>query len=62
MNELVERAGGRSATSVSKKTSLVVAGDNAGAKRAKAEDLGIRLATPDEFASLVADLLEPSGP
>ncbi|MFE7214909.1 NAD-dependent DNA ligase LigA [Streptomyces sp. NPDC001698] len=57
MNELIERAGGRSSSSVSKKTTLVVAGDNAGSKRAKAEDLGIRLATPDEFAALVADYL-----
>ncbi|BCJ38572.1 DNA ligase 2 [Actinocatenispora thailandica] len=57
MNELIERAGGRSSSSVSKKTSLVVAGGNAGSKRARAETLGIRLATPDEFAALVADLL-----
>ncbi|MGW1985026.1 NAD-dependent DNA ligase LigA [Streptomyces collinus] len=57
MNELIERAGGRSSSSVSKKTTLVVAGDGAGSKRAKAEDLGIRLATPDEFAVLVADYL-----
>ncbi|MFI2642022.1 NAD-dependent DNA ligase LigA [Streptomyces sp. NPDC018610] len=57
MNELIEQAGGRSSSSVSKKTTLVVAGDNAGSKRAKAEDLGIRLATPDEFAALVADYL-----
>ncbi|MFC9842624.1 NAD-dependent DNA ligase LigA [Streptomyces sp. NPDC060223] len=55
MNELIERAGGRSSSSVSKKTSLVVAGENAGSKRAKAETLGIRLADPDEFAALVAD-------
>ena len=58
MNELVERAGGRSSSSVSKKTSLVVAGESAGSKRAKAEGLGIRLATPDEFALLVADYLD----
>ncbi|MET7694536.1 NAD-dependent DNA ligase LigA [Streptomyces sp. NPDC005483] len=55
MNELIERAGGRSSSSVSKKTTLVVAGEGAGSKRAKAEELGIRLATPDEFAALVAD-------
>ncbi|MDN3027591.1 NAD-dependent DNA ligase LigA [Streptomyces sp. S.PB5] len=58
MNELIERAGGRSSSSVSKKTTLVVAGDGAGSKRAKAEDLGIRLATPDEFAALIADFLD----
>ncbi|MFF7335358.1 NAD-dependent DNA ligase LigA [Streptomyces sp. NPDC008150] len=57
MNELVERAGGRSSSSVSKKTSLVVAGEGAGSKREKAESLGIRLATPDEFGELVADYL-----
>ncbi|WP_327721439.1 NAD-dependent DNA ligase LigA [Streptomyces sp. NBC_00490] len=57
MNELIERAGGRASSSVSKKTSLVVAGDGAGSKRAKAEDLGIRLASPDEFATLIADFL-----
>ncbi|CAM5696984.1 DNA ligase OS=Streptomyces griseorubiginosus OX=67304 GN=ligA_2 PE=3 SV=1 [Streptomyces griseorubiginosus] len=58
MNELVERAGGRSSSSVSRKTTLVVAGEGAGSKRAKAEELGIRLATPDEFALLVADHLD----
>lgn len=58
MNELIERAGGRSSSSVSKKTSLVVAGDNAGSKRAKAETLGVRLADPDEFAALVADYFD----
>ncbi|MFJ9707080.1 NAD-dependent DNA ligase LigA [Streptomyces sp. NPDC101234] len=54
MNELIERAGGRSSSSVSKKTTLVVAGEGAGSKRAKAEQLGVRLATPDEFGALVA--------
>jgi DNA ligase (NAD+) len=58
MNELIERAGGRSSSSVSKKTTLVVAGEGAGSKRAKAETLGVRLATPDEFATLVADHLD----
>ncbi|MCX5599717.1 NAD-dependent DNA ligase LigA [Streptomyces phaeochromogenes] len=58
MNELIERAGGRSSSSVSKKTTMVVAGEGAGSKRAKAESLGIRLATPDEFAVLVADFVD----
>ncbi|MFE2700314.1 NAD-dependent DNA ligase LigA [Streptomyces mirabilis] len=58
MNELIERAGGRSSSSVSKKTTLVVAGEGAGSKRAKAEDLGIRLVTPDEFATLLADYVD----
>ncbi|WP_371542246.1 NAD-dependent DNA ligase LigA [Streptomyces sp. NBC_00554] len=58
MNELIERAGGRSSSTVSKKTSLVVAGDNAGSKRAKAESLGIQLTAPDEFATLIDDYLD----
>ncbi|MGW5657521.1 NAD-dependent DNA ligase LigA [Streptomyces humi] len=57
MNELIERAGGRSSSTVSKKTSMLVAGEGAGSKRAKAETLGIRLATPDDFAVLIADYL-----
>ncbi|MEW2398088.1 NAD-dependent DNA ligase LigA [Streptomyces sp. NPDC046862] len=58
MNELIERAGGRSSSSVSKKTTLVVAGEGAGSKRAKAETLGIRLTTPDDFATLIADFVD----
>ena len=57
MNELIERAGGKSSSSVSKRTSLLVAGEGAGSKRAKAEDLAVRIVTPAEFAELVADML-----
>ncbi|MGI5271482.1 NAD-dependent DNA ligase LigA [Nonomuraea sp. CA-218870] len=57
MNELVERAGGKSSSSVSARTSLLVAGEKAGSKRAKAESLGVRIVTPEEFAELVAALL-----
>ncbi|RPK55682.1 DNA ligase [Streptomyces sp. ADI96-02] len=57
MNELIERAGGKSSSSVSRRTSLLVAGEKAGSKRAKAEDLGIRVAEPGEFAEMVAAFL-----
>ncbi|WP_179889127.1 NAD-dependent DNA ligase LigA [Streptomyces sp. f51] len=57
MNELIERAGGKSSSSVSKRTSLLVAGEKAGSKRTKAEDLGIRIAVPEEFAELVGAFL-----
>ncbi|MGW1086703.1 NAD-dependent DNA ligase LigA [Streptomyces sp. NPDC002596] len=60
MNELIERAGGKSSSSVSKRTTLLVAGEKAGSKRTKAEDLGVRIAAPDEFAELIAEFL-PSG-
>ncbi|MDQ1012730.1 DNA ligase (NAD+) [Streptomyces sp. V4I23] len=58
MNELVERAGGKSSSSVSRRTSLLVAGEGAGSKRDKAEQLGTRIATPDEFAAMVAGFLD----
>lgn len=57
MNELIERAGGKASSSVSKRTTLVVAGEKAGSKRTKAEELGIRILDPEEFAVLVAALL-----
>ncbi|WP_329431052.1 NAD-dependent DNA ligase LigA (plasmid) [Streptosporangium sp. NBC_01495] len=57
MNELIERAGGKSSSSVSKKTSLLVAGENAGSKRAKAETLGVRIVGPKEFAGLVSKFI-----
>jgi DNA ligase (NAD+) len=53
MNELIERHGGRASSSVSKSTSLLVAGEGAGSKLAKAESLNVRVLTPDEFADLV---------
>ncbi|WSI73952.1 NAD-dependent DNA ligase LigA [Streptomyces sp. NBC_01335] len=58
MNELIERAGGKSSSSVSGRTSLLVAGEKAGSKRTKAEGLGVRIATPEEFAGLLATHLE----
>ncbi|WP_033257893.1 MULTISPECIES: NAD-dependent DNA ligase LigA [Kitasatospora] len=57
MNELVERAGGKASSAVSKRTTLLVAGEKAGSKRAKAEELGIRILTPEDFATLLADHL-----
>ncbi|WP_219469472.1 NAD-dependent DNA ligase LigA [Nonomuraea rhizosphaerae] len=57
VNELVERAGGKSSSGVSARTSLLVAGEKAGSKRTKAEQLGVRIVTPEEFAEMVHDLL-----
>ncbi|MFF5228934.1 NAD-dependent DNA ligase LigA [Dactylosporangium sp. NPDC000521] len=53
-NEAVERLGGKSSGSVSKRTDLVVVGDGAGSKADKAEQLGIRILPADQFAALLA--------
>lgn len=53
MNELIEKHGGRASGSVSKSTSLLVAGDGAGSKLAKAEALGVSVITPDELAGMI---------
>lgn len=53
MMELIERHGGKSSGSVSKNTSLLVAGDGAGSKLAKAEALGVKTISPDEFAGML---------
>jgi DNA ligase (NAD+) len=47
--ELAQAAGARVASSVSKKTSFVVAGENPGSKLAKAETLGVEVIDEDEF-------------
>ncbi|MFC4121921.1 NAD-dependent DNA ligase LigA [Nonomuraea zeae] len=57
MNELIERAGGKASSSVSAKTSLLVAGEKAGSKRSKAESLSVRVVSPEEFAGLVGPFI-----
>lgn len=52
-NEAVERLGGKSSGSVSKRTDLVVVGEGAGSKADKAAQLGIRILPADEFAALL---------
>ena len=50
---IIESFGGKSSGSVSKKTSYVLAGENAGSKLTKAESLGIRILTEDEFEEMI---------
>ncbi len=50
---LIESFGGKTSGSVSKKTSFVLAGENAGSKLTKAENLGIRILSEEEFEDMV---------
>jgi DNA ligase (NAD+) len=58
-NEAVEKLGGKSTGSVSKKTDLVVVGEGAGSKADKAAELGIRVMPAEEFAALLAATFPP---
>lgn len=51
--EKIELFGGKASGSVSKKTSYVVVGENAGSKERKARELGIPILSEDEFLDMI---------
>jgi len=53
VTELIEKNGGKCAGSVSKKTALVVAGEAAGSKLTKAQELGIRVIDEAELLRMI---------
>lgn len=52
---IIERLGGKASGSVSKKTSYVLAGEEAGSKLTKAEQLGIPIISEDDFNKMIAE-------
>ncbi|MCQ1987854.1 NAD-dependent DNA ligase LigA [Arthrobacter sp. zg-Y844] len=60
--EAILTRGGKASGSVSKKTDYVVAGENAGTKLDKAEQLGVRVIDEDGFRTLLAEGSVPGGP
>ena len=50
---IIERYGGKASGSVSKKTSYVLAGENAGSKLTKAQELGVPIISEEEFAEMI---------
>ena len=53
IEELIESLGGKTSSSVSKKTYAVIAGESAGSKLDKARELGIKVLTIEEFEELL---------
>ena len=52
-SEIIEKFGGKTSSSVSKKTSYVLAGEEAGSKLTKAQDLGVTIISEQEFESMI---------
>ena len=51
--ELIEEHGGKASSSVSKKTSYLIAGEDSGSKLAKAEILGVKILNEQEFIEML---------
>lgn len=60
IKDVITQLGGKATDSVSKQTNFVVAGEKAGSKLDKAQKLGIRILTEDEFVEFVNAARQPA--
>ena len=54
-SEIIKQNGGKTSSSVSKKTDFVLAGDNAGSKLDKAQNLGVIILSEEDFMKMLKD-------